>query len=101
MLGPQPHPWPEGEPLGEYLQQNGVSRRDFLLFCGQMSAILGLSRAAAPQVARALASQKRPSVVWLQLQECTGCVESVLRTEAPSIGDLLLNVISLDFSDTL
>lgn len=101
MLGPQPHPWPEGEPLGEYLQQNGVSRRDFLVFCGQMSAILGLTRAATPQVARALASQKRPSVVWLQLQECTGCVESVLRTEAPSIGDLLLNVISLDFSDTL
>ncbi|HEU5359028.1 MAG TPA: twin-arginine translocation signal domain-containing protein, partial [Gemmatimonadales bacterium] len=97
MLGPQARPWPDGEPLVEYLGQNGVSRREFLVFCGQMSAILGLTSAATPQVARALSKQRRPSVVWLQLQECTGCVESVLRTEAPSIGDLLLNVISLDF----
>jgi hydrogenase small subunit len=44
---------------------------------------------------------KRPSVIWLQLQECTGCVESVIRTSDPTIGDLVLDVVSLDFMDTL
>jgi Ni,Fe-hydrogenase I small subunit len=34
-------------------------------------------------------------------QECTGCVESVLRTADPTIGDLLLDVISLDYNHTL
>ncbi|MFI5209409.1 MAG: hydrogenase small subunit, partial [Gemmatimonadales bacterium] len=32
---------------------------------------------------------------------CTGCVESVLRTADPTIGDLVLNLISLDYQETL
>jgi hydrogenase small subunit len=43
----------------------------------------------------------RPSVVWIQLQECTGCVESVLRTADPTIGNLILDLVSLDYSHTL
>ena len=43
----------------------------------------------------------RPSVVWIQLQECTGCVESVLRTADPTIGNLVLDLVSLDYSHTL
>jgi hydrogenase small subunit len=37
----------------------------------------------------------------VQLQECTGCVESVVRTADPTIGDLVLNLVSLDYSHTL
>jgi hydrogenase small subunit len=40
-------------------------------------------------------------VIWLQLQECTGCVESVIRTAEPTIGDLVLDVVSLDYQHTL
>ncbi len=40
-------------------------------------------------------------MIWLELQECTGCVESILRSGDPTIGNLLLDVISLDYSDTL
>jgi hydrogenase small subunit len=63
--------------------------------------MLGLGQALTPRIAEALQAQRRPSVVWLQLQECTGCVESALRTADPSIGDLLLDVISLDYNHTL
>src|SRR5262249_27911720 len=42
-----------------------------------------------------------PSVIWLQLQECTGCVESFIRSESPTIGDLLLDIVSLDYHHTL
>jgi len=98
---PTSHPWADGESLGAYLDHRGVTRRDFLTFCAEMSAILGLGSVAAPRVAAALQAVKRPSVIWLQLQECTGCVESVLRTAEPTIGDLVLDVVSLDYQHTL
>ena len=80
MYYPTSHPWVEDETLGQHLSERGVSRRDFLEFCGSMCAVLGLTSSMLPKVAQALESVKRPTVVWLQLQECTGCVESVLRT---------------------
>ena len=101
MLSPHPQPLAEGESLGTYLERRGVSRRDFLAFCAQVSAILGLGELATPKVAKALQTAKRPAVLWLQLQECTGCVETVIRTAEPTIGDLVLDVISLDYSHTL
>jgi hydrogenase small subunit len=66
-----------------------------------MTAILGLASSMAPRVAEALAAIKRPSVIWLSLQECTGCTESVLRTASPTIGDLVLDVVSLDYQHTI
>lgn len=87
--------------LGEHLESRGVTRREFLGFCAEMAAILGLSPLLTEQVVHALDAVKRPSVIWLQLQECTGCVESVLRTDSPTIGDLILDVISLDYQHTL
>ena len=101
MLVPTSQPWREDEDLGSYLERRGVSRRDFVTFCAEMTAILGLSSLVTPRVARALETTKRPSVIWIQLQECTGCVESVIRTADPAIGDLVLDVISLDYSHTL
>jgi hydrogenase small subunit len=101
MYYPSSHPWADGETLGEHLEKRGVSRRDFLVYCGELGAILGLGTMMTPTVARALAQQKRPSVIWIQLQECTGCVESVIRTAEPTIGDLVLDMVSLDYSHTL
>jgi hydrogenase small subunit len=94
-------PWVDGSTLGEHLEESGVSRRSFLEFCTEMAVILGLGSAAAPSVAKALEAQQRPTVIWLEMQECTGCVESTLRTEAPTIGNLVLDVVSLDYSETL
>lgn len=101
MYYPSSHPWVKGESLGEHLANRGVSRRDFLDYCGKMCAVLGIASTALPRVAAALEAIKRPSVIWLQLQECTGCVESVLRTAEPTIGDLLLDLVSLDYQHTL
>ena len=101
MLTPTTHAWSKDEALGGYLGRRGINRRDFLEFCGQMAAVLGLSSLAVPRIAEAMEALHRPSVIWLQLQECTGCVESTIRTADPTIGNLLLDVISLDFMDTL
>ena len=98
MFFPTQFPWAKDQSLGEHLEASGVSRRDFLEFCGQMAVLLGLTEMAAPRVAAALEGVKRPMVIWIQLQECTGCVESVLRTADPTIGDLVLDIVSLDYS---
>jgi hydrogenase small subunit len=101
MITSSPYSWTESEGLQTHLEKRGVSRRDFVKFCGEMGVMLGLGMAAGPRIAKALQAVKRPSVIWLQLQECTGCVESVLRTADPTIGDLLLDVVSLDYNHTL
>ena len=101
MFNPTTHPWSGSQTLGEHMEDRGVTRRDFLEWCGSMCAVLGLSQTMLPQVAQQLAAMKRPSVIWLQLQECTGCVESVLRTAEPTIGDLVLDLVSLDYQHTL
>ncbi|MEO8200506.1 MAG: hydrogenase small subunit [Gemmatimonadota bacterium] len=95
------HPWTDDQTLGDHLVERGVTRRDFLTFCGEIAVILGLGEMGGPQVAEALQTVKRPSVIWLQLQECTGCVESILRTAEPTMGDLILDLVSLDYQHTL
>lgn len=101
MYFPMKHAWTGDETLREHLERQGVSRRDFLSYCGQLAVMMGLGQAFGPQVAEALQEVRRPSVVWLSLQECTGCTESVLRSADPSIGDLILDLISLDFQENL
>ena len=101
MLAPTPHPWTTDQTLGEHLEARGVSRREFLDLCGKLTAMLGLASVVTPRMAEALAQVRKPSVIWIQLQECTGCVESVIRTSEPSIGDLVLETISLDYNHTL
>ncbi len=79
----------------------GMPRRQFLSFCVGLTAALGLPRSAAATVAKALVQARRPSVIWLQFQECTGCTESLLRAEHPTLEKLILDVISLDYHETL
>ena len=82
-------------------QENGaVSRRDFLKVCSMAAAAVGLPASAADKIAEAVA-KKKPSVIWLQFQECTGCTESLLRTGHPDAAQLILDLISLDYSETL
>ncbi|MGE3276447.1 MAG: hydrogenase small subunit [Vicinamibacterales bacterium] len=78
-----------------------VSRRDFLKVCTMAAAAVGLSNTAAAQIADAVAAGARPSVIWLHFQECTGCTESLLRTSHPDVAEVILDLISLDYHETL
>lgn len=78
-----------------------MPRRDFLKFCAGIAGTLGLPVGAEAAVAKAIESAKRPSVIWLHFQECTGCSESLLRAEHPTLEKLILDVISLDYHETL
>lgn len=92
--------------IAEQLERAGVSRRKFITFCGKLmvAAPVGLAitgSASATAVAATVGKARRPSVIWLHMQDCTGCTETLLRTSQPDLGTLLLNVISLDYHETL
>jgi hydrogenase small subunit len=79
-----------------------VSRRNFLKFCGMMAVSMGLPAAFGENIAAAAAKAKqRPPVIWLHGQECTGCTESLLRSTHPTVENLILDLISLDYHETL
>jgi [NiFe] hydrogenase small subunit len=84
------------------LSDNGVSRRDFMKFCTALTATMGLSAAWVPKVAEVFAAPKqRPPVVWLHFAECTGCSEATLRTMYPWIDQLVLEIISMEYHETV
>src|SRR6201997_4903280 len=92
--------------IEQHLRECGVSRRSFLQLCTALmvTAPVGLgltSKATAPEVAKTVAKARRPSVIWLHFQDCRGCSETLLRTSRPDVADLILNVISLDYHETL
>ena len=87
--------------IWEQAQQKGYSRREFLQFCSWMAAAAGIPASAIGQVVRAMDSKPRPPVVWFHFQECTCCSESFLRSSHPLVADLLLDQISLDYTETL
>ena len=78
-----------------------VSRRDFLKVCSMAAAAVGLPAWAGEKMAENVAAGKKPSVIWLHFQECTGCTESLLRTSQPDLGALILDLVSIDYHETL
>lgn len=87
--------------VGEGLSARGVSRREFLAFCTSLTAMLALPPAMAGVMAEAISRARRQSVIWLSFQECTGCTESLTRSHAPTLENLIFDLISLDYHHTL
>jgi len=87
--------------VADRLRAEGVSRRGFLKFCAATASLMALSPAMVPTIARAMENARRPSVIWLSFQECTGCTESLTRSHSPSVESLILEQVSLDYHHTL
>lgn len=81
-----------------------LKRRDFVKLCTGTVAGFGVSQMFHPAVRDALAdtvSGALPPVIWLQGQGCTGCSVTILNTVHPSIADVLLKVISVEYQPTI
>lgn len=79
-----------------------IDRRDFLKFCSATAAVLGISELSAPKIAAAVTeAAKRPSVVWLTLSCDSGCTEMFIKARYPSTAELVLDILSVDFNDTI
>jgi hydrogenase small subunit len=94
--------------LGGLLGARGISRRRFIEFCGAVAVALGLSEAFAPMVEEAIAEGvtgkadgRLAPVIWLELASCTGCTESFAQVDTPDVATVVLDLISLNYSETL
>jgi hydrogenase small subunit len=87
--------------LQEELDRRGVSRRDFLGFCGTMATALALPRTFASQIAHAVENSPKPTLVWLEFQDCAGNTESFLRSSRPTVADIILDTLSIDYHETI
>jgi hydrogenase small subunit len=89
------------ETVGDRLPDFGISRRGFMQFCAGMAALMGLP----PSMLKALAAdllELKPSVIYMSFQECTGCLESLVNLTSPTtIGNVILDIISLDYQETI
>ena len=90
------------------LASRGVSRRSFMKLCAGIAAAAGLSPLAVPRVASALeesvigaTSGDLYPVIWIEGASCTGCTESFAQVETPDVASVVLDLISLNYSETL
>lgn len=87
--------------LSSMLKEKGFTRRDFLKYSSSMAVMLGLSTTFAPTIAKAIELADRLPVIWLHMAECTGCSESLLRSDAPTIDSLIFDYINLEYHETI
>jgi hydrogenase small subunit len=87
--------------IWEHARLLGYSRREFLQFCAWLAAAAGVETTGVPAVVEALDTRPRLPVVWFHFQECTCCSESFIRSSHPIVADIVLDKISLDYTETL
>jgi len=87
--------------VAEALRSQGVSRRSFMKYCASLASVMALPPAMIPSIAKALETARRPAVIWLSFQECTGCTESLTRAHTTSLESLIFDLVSLDYHHTL
>lgn len=79
----------------------GVNRRDFMKWASATTAMLMLPATFAPLVAEAAELMNRVPVIWVELSDCAGNSEALLRSDGPKIDEIILDIISLEFHETL
>jgi hydrogenase small subunit len=89
------------ETLGEKLGARGITRRTFLAFSASLTATLALPSVFSERIARALAAADKPSVIWLEFQDCAGNTESFLRAHDPGVAEIILDILSVDYHETI
>ncbi len=97
-----------GTMLGDALEARGYTPRAFMDLCGTVAEASGIGELGAPQVAEALEAAYRRlrtgglyPVVWLEGASCSGCTESFAQLAPPGIAAVILEMLSLDYSDML
>ncbi|MBI9051797.1 MAG: hydrogenase small subunit [Anaerolineaceae bacterium] len=104
------------------MKKAGISRRNFLKYCGLVAGVIGISDVPftklaganlpaglskqsgySPEafIAHALESKPRVPIIWLELQDCAGCSEALTRSQSPTLVDLVLSKITVEYHETL
>ncbi len=87
--------------ISDVLETQGVNRRDFMKWASAVTGMLMLPASFTPLVADAALLMNRAPVIWLELSDCAGNSEALLRSDGPKIDEIVLDIISLEFHETL
>jgi len=85
----------------DMLESHGIERRDFMKWASAATGMLMLPASFTPLVADAALLMNRAPVIWVEFQDCAGNSEALLRSDGPKIDEIVLDIISLEFHDTL
>lgn len=92
---------PTNPSIWQVMQSKGYTRREYLRFCAVAAAAAGIKASGFASVVEAFETKPRPPVIWLHFQECTCCSESFIRSAHPMVADVVLDTLSLDYTETL
>jgi hydrogenase small subunit len=81
------------------LVRHGVSRRTFLKFSAAIAATLALPMSYAPRIAAAVENAPRVPLIWLRGLACGGDSQAFLQSTNPTVGELLIGALSLDYDE--
>jgi len=87
--------------LNEILSEEGCDRRDFMKWVSATTAMLMLPSFFEPLVAEAAEVMNRVPIIWIELQDCAGNSEAFIRSDGPKIDEIILELVSLEFQETL
>ena len=90
------------ESIAATAARHGIDRRTLLRWSVGIAGVLALPAIPfAQHIAGALETQGRLPVLWLTGQDCTGDSEALLRATQPTPSQLILDQLSLDYSELL
>ena len=87
--------------LNTALAKRGITRRQLVKFCSGVLATLALPERYLAQTVAAVGKAKKPVLVWLQFQDCTGCSESMIRSSHPDVADVVLDLLSWEYHEVI
>jgi hydrogenase small subunit len=104
--------------IAQDLEKKGVSRREFLKISGLMAVAMGFDfdspllkdrttfktargYAVEQKILQAMDSKPRLPVIWMEFQDCAGCSEALTRSNSPTLGNLVLNTLTIEYHETL
>jgi len=64
-------------------------------------ALAGIQASGLASVVQAFEKKPRPPVAWLHFQDRTCCSESFIRSAHPIVADIVLDLLSLNYTETL
>jgi len=89
------------ESIEQMLEKRGIERREFMKWAAGITAMLALPSQFTPLFAEAAKLADRLPLIWLHFAECTGCSESLIRSDSPTVDSLIFDYISLEYHETL
>ncbi len=85
----------------ELLESWELTRRDFLKWVSATTAMLMLPPQFEPLVAQAAEVMNRVPIIWINIQDCAGNTEALLRSASPSVDELILEYLSVEYHEVI